>query len=241
MWRTKSSSSLEELLLCDEKLWIDIPEELPQLSPVFTNIHEYREVFAALLLEEARESVRSGFEQAEGNSESLFLSISFLFSISASGRRMSVTVTKISLGAEVTCTVSEGNSDELNRNVRPNTVVLIASKISRYTSRGPPAGPHALGIVLRTSLAATRRSVTVKLVSKDTSFLIPNSRPSFKRDADGQALCDTYWLLPSTKVSTFLQEFNALWSLEKLDTVRCLLTTHIIFSNTQHSVCYSPF
>ena len=49
--------------------------KLPQLSPVFRNIHEYREDFAALLVEEARESVKSGFEQSAGNDQSMFSSI----------------------------------------------------------------------------------------------------------------------------------------------------------------------
>jgi len=73
--RAMTSSSLERLLLLDGKLWVYIPVKLPQLSPVFRNIHEYREDFAALLVEEARESVKSGFEQSAGNDESIFSSI----------------------------------------------------------------------------------------------------------------------------------------------------------------------
>ena len=73
--RAMPNSSLERLLLLDGKLWVDIPAKLPQLSPVFRNIHEYREDFAALLVEEARESVKSGFEQSAGNDESIFSSI----------------------------------------------------------------------------------------------------------------------------------------------------------------------
>ena len=145
---------------------------------------------------------------------------SLLLSISASGCRMNVTVTKISLGAEVTCTISKGNLDELDRVLRPNVVILIAPETTGYASRGPPAGPHALGTVLHTSLSATKQTVTVKLVSKDTSFLVPRGGTSLKHDINDHNVLGTYWLLPSTKLSTFLQEFGALWSLENLDTVR---------------------
>ena len=133
---------------------------------------------------------------------------------------MKVTVTKISLGAEVTCTISKGNVDELDRILRPNVVILIAPEATGYAPRGPPAGPHALGTVLHTSLSATKQTVTVKLVSKDTSFLVPRGGTSLKHDINDHNVLGTYWLLPSTKLSTFLQEFGALWSLENLDTVR---------------------
>ena len=141
---------------------------------------------------------------------------SLLLSISASGCRMNVTVTKISPGAEVTCTISKGNLDELDRVLRPNVVILIAPETTGYASRGPPAGPHALGTVLHTSLSATKQTVTVKLVSKDTSFLVPRGGASLKHDISGHNVLGTYWLLPSTKLSTFLQEFGALWSTRKL-------------------------
>ena len=133
---------------------------------------------------------------------------------------MKVTVTKISLGAEVTCTISKGNVDELDRILRPNVVILIAPEATGYAPRGPPAGPHALGTVLHTSLSATKQTVTVKLVSKDTSFLVPRGGTSLKHDINDHNVLGTYWLLPSTKLSTFLQEFGALWSLENLDPVR---------------------
>jgi hypothetical protein len=204
-----TSSSLERLLLLDGKLWVDIPVKLPQLSPVFRNIHEYREDFAALLVEEARESVKSGFEQSAGNDESIFSSIvTLIFDFS------------FWVSSEVTCTISKGNVDELDRILRPNVVILIAPEATGYAPRGPPAGPHALGTVLHTSLSATKQTVTVKLVSKDTSFLVPRGGTSLKHDINDHNVLGTYWLLPSTKLSTFLQEFGALWSLENLDTVR---------------------
>lgn len=214
---SRSSYALESLILADSNIWAASNESLPVLGSTFQSLAHYRSSLEALLLEEAKESVRSGFHDSAG--ESPYIPQVDLKRPSAAGRELNLRLRRVNESASfVVCSIEMERL--LDREwLSPNTIVLIGHDLDDVRYCQEPESRHAIGLIRSHDLNRSELTVTIQIAPHNCSFIGSGSVVISRSALQGGARDSSIWLVPCTKISTFSQEYAALQSLEVLDRV----------------------
>lgn len=101
----------------------------------------------------------------------------------------------------------------------PNTIVAVSLDPMQGFGDSTPKRPYAFGVILQCTPVPAGYNVTVKVVFKNDANLFHGERSTSRFSAVVSNHGAVYWLLPSTKLSTFSQELSSLDSLDKMDQV----------------------
>jgi len=100
-----------------------------------------------------------------------------------------------------------------------NTVFLVLSDVSSTEIDQRPSCPYAFGVLSRQQL----KEVTLNIISTGPDLLVFDHK-KYDLQRSGVDSKHEYTLIPTTKLSTFSQEYATLCSIEKVDQVRgCML------------------
>lgn len=216
---SSTTLALENLILADSNIWEVNNENLPALGPTFQSLAQYSAILTALVLEEAKESVRSGFHDNAGELQQV-LSIA-LKHWPALARVLNVQLRQVNESANsVVCSIETDKISDREWLLQ-NTIVLLTRDVEHVKRRQKLNSLHVIGLISCSNFNQKESTITIQMASYNRSFFNTSTTMGDSSSALTRRTCDSsIWLVPCTKLSTFSQEYAALQSLDVLDKVR---------------------